>query len=91
MAYLGNYITSSSTSTTAKSTRAEIEFLFHKILSPIKKSADPNLISQLCHKLNDIEDAQHVADLIVSKMLSTQEWEVLISLYVNSFSCFFGF
>ena len=81
MSYLG-YATSSSSSTTHKSSRAEIEFIFHKILSPIKKSPDPNLISQLCHKLTDIEDTQHAADLIVSKMLSTNEWEVLIALYV---------
>ena len=89
MAYLGNYITSSTTTTTttttastAKSTRTEIEFLFHKILSPISKSADPNLISQLCHKITDLEHGQHLADLIVTKLTSSQEWEVLIALCV---------
>lgn len=70
------------TSSKTKSTRSEIEFLFHKILSPIKKTADPNLIFQFCQQLNDIEDAQHAADLIVNKILSTQDWEVLIALYV---------
>lgn len=79
MAYLNNYTSSSST---VKSSRGEIEFLFHKILSPIKKSPDPNLIFQFCQKLNDIEDTQQAADLIVSKLLSTQDWEVLIALYV---------
>ena len=64
-----------------------LEFWFFskdKILSPIKKSADPNLIFQFCQKLNDIEDTQHAADLIVNKILSTQDWEVLIALYVRT-------
>ncbi len=90
MAYLSNYINSSSNPTSTKSSRAEIEFLFHKILSPIRKSADPNLVSQLCHKINDIEDTQHIADLIVTKLLSTQEWEVLISLYVTKLDIFYS-
>lgn len=79
MAYSGNYTTSTAIK---KSSRAEIEFLFHKVLSPITKAADPNLISQFCQKLTDIEDAQQAADLIVQKLLSTQEWEVLVALYV---------
>lgn len=80
MAYLNNYITSSSV--LSKASRSEIEFVFHKILSPIKKTADPNLIFQFCQKLSDIEDTQLAADLIVNKLLSTQEWEVLIALYI---------
>lgn len=80
MAYLNNYITSSSV--LCKASRSEIEFVFHKILSPIKKTADPNLIFQFCQKLSDIEDTQLAADLIVNKLLSTQEWEVLIALYI---------
>ena len=55
-------------------------------MSPIRKNADPNLIFQFCQKLNDIEDAQMAIDLIVNKMLSTQEWEVSIALYVSPVS-----
>jgi hypothetical protein len=46
--------------------------------------ADPNLVAQFCHKLNDdLEGAQIALDLIQHKMQSTQEWEALIALYVK--------
>jgi hypothetical protein len=54
-----------------------------KILSPIKKTADPNLIFQFCQKIHDNEEAQNAIDLIASKLLSQQEWEVMITLYVS--------
>ena len=61
-------------------------FQTDKILSPIKKVADPNLVAQFCHKLNDdLEGAQIALDLIQHKMQSTQEWEALIALYVKHF------
>jgi hypothetical protein len=54
-----------------------------KIMSPIKKEADPNLVAQMCSKVNaDFDGAQIAVDLITSKLHSNQEWEILISLYV---------
>ena len=55
-------------------------------MSPIKKEADPNLVAQFCQKLNNNFDGiQTAIRLITNKMQSSQEWEALISLYVNSF------
>lgn len=64
-----------------------IKFILHnlkdKIISPIKKEADPNLVAQLCLKANaDFDGAQIVLDLITPKLQSQQEWEALIALYV---------
>ena len=53
-------------------------------MSPIKKEADPNLVAQFCQKLNNNFDGiQTAIRLITNKMQSSQEWEALISLYVN--------
>lgn len=55
-----------------------------KIMSPIKKEADPNLVAQMCSKVNaDFDGAQIALDLITSKLHSNQEWEVVIALYVS--------
>ena len=55
-----------------------------KILSPIKKEADPNLVAQFCYNLNqDLDGAQIAIDLITNKMHSNQEWEAWIALYVS--------
>ena len=55
-----------------------------KILSPIKKEADPNLVAQLCSKVNtDFDGPQVVLDLIVTKLQSNQEWEILVVIYVR--------
>lgn len=63
---------------------SEIEALFGKILSPIKKSADPNLVASFCQLLNnDLDGAQLAIDLIVPKIQSTQEWEALVAFYVR--------
>lgn len=52
-------------------------------MSPIKKEADPNLVAQLCAKVNaDFDGAQIALDLITSKLHSSQEWEQVIALYV---------
>ncbi len=52
-------------------------------MSPIKKEADPNIVAQFCHKLNNNLDGVHTAiRLITNKMQSQQEWEGLIALYV---------
>ena len=63
-----------------------IEFAFEidKILSPLKKEADPNLIAQFCHKINqELDDSCQLAiDLIVSKLQSNQDWENVIALQV---------
>lgn len=62
-------------------------FLFFeaKIMSPIRKNADPNLVSQFCHLINnDLDGAQLAIDLIVPKIQSAQEWEALAALYVSS-------
>ena len=53
-------------------------------MSPIKKEADPNLVAQMCSKVNaDFDGAQIALDLITSKLHSNQEWEVVIALYVS--------
>ncbi|RNA21639.1 ADP-ribosylation factor-binding GGA1 [Brachionus plicatilis] len=64
------------------SSRKEIESLFHKIFSPIKKELDPNLVGQFCQKLNsDLDGAQLALDLLSPKIQSSQEWEAMIALY----------
>ncbi|CAF0976858.1 unnamed protein product [Brachionus calyciflorus] len=71
-----NFMSSSTTP------RQEIESLFNKIFSPIKKELDPNLVGQLCLKLNsDLDGAQLALDLLTPKIQSSQEWEALIALY----------
>jgi hypothetical protein len=53
-------------------------------LSPIKKEADPNLVGQFCLKINQTLDGIQIAiRLILSKLHSEQEWEILAVLYVN--------
>ena len=57
--------------------------LLDKIMSPVRKDIDPNLVAQLCAKLNsDLDGGQIVLDLITAKMQSPQEWEALIAFYV---------
>jgi hypothetical protein len=54
-----------------------------KIMSPIKKEIDPNLVGQFCQKLSqDLDEAQKAIDLITGRMQSRQEWEAIIALYV---------
>lgn len=56
-------------------------------MSPIKKEADPNLVAQMCTKVNaDFDGAQIALDLITPKLHSDQEWQALIALYVRVFS-----
>lgn len=53
-------------------------------MSPVRKDIDPNLVAQLCTKLNsDLDGAQIVLDLITNKMQSSQEWEAMIAFYVT--------
>ena len=56
-------------------------------MSPIRKNADPNLVSQFCQLINnDLDGAQLAIDLIIPKIQSAQEWEALAALYVRSFA-----
>ena len=75
--YMGSYLA-------APQKQKELELDFNKIMSPIKKEADPNLIAQFCQKLNcDMDDSCQLAiDLIINKLQSNQEWENLIALHV---------
>ena len=53
-------------------------------MSPIRKNADPNLVSQFCQLVNnDLDGAQLAIDLIIPKVQSAQEWEALAALYVS--------
>src|SRR4051812_4885817 len=75
-----HYIGSSASYSTA--TRQDIESYFAKVMSPIKKEADPNMVAQFCQRVNtDIEGPQIALDLITAKMQSQQEWECLVALY----------
>ncbi len=60
-------------------------YIKDKVMSPIKKEADPNLVAQFCQKLNrDFNNGISTAiHLIINKMQSEQEWESLIALYVS--------
>ena len=52
-------------------------------MSPIRKEADPNLISQFTTLVNSHTDKSQVAlDMIMNKMLSEQEWETIAALQV---------
>jgi hypothetical protein len=56
-----------------------------KIMSPIRKEADPNLISQFTTLINNQpEKSQLALDMIVNKMQSQQEWEIIAALQVKS-------
>lgn len=82
MAIFGSVNTSFNT---VGSLKNEIESLWNKIMSPIKKEIDPNLVAQFCQKLNSAIDADagnQAIDLITLKMQSNQEWEAYIALYV---------
>lgn len=59
-------------------------------MSPIRKEADPNLVSQFCQQVNNQLDGPSMAvKLILTKLHSSQEWEVLIVLYVRKKSQIF--
>ncbi len=52
-------------------------------MSPVRKEIDPNLVAQMCAKLNsDLDGGQILLDLITVKMQSPQEWEAMIAFYV---------
>jgi hypothetical protein len=59
-------------------------------MSPVRKDIDPNLVAQLCTKLNtDLDGGQIVLDFITQKIQSTQEWEAMIAFYVRYFDFYF--
>jgi ADP-ribosylation factor-binding protein GGA len=54
-----------------------------KIMSPIRKEADPNIVGKFCQKVNSDLEGPHIAcDLIISKLQSSQDWEIYNALYV---------
>ena len=53
-------------------------------MNPISKEADPNLISKLTSLVNNnlSDNGQLALDLVVNKLQSNKDWEILISLQV---------
>jgi hypothetical protein len=53
-------------------------------MNPISKEADPNLISKFTSLVNNnlSENGQLALDLVVNKLQSNKDWEILISLQV---------